>query len=125
MLGYAVVGTNDLEKSKGFYDAVLGEIGAKQMMPMDRGVMYGTGHPWLAVMTPFDGAPAAPGNGLMVGLMAPSRTAVDSVHAKALASGGTDEGGPGVRGDNPDGFYGAYFRDLDGNKLCVFRMGPA
>ncbi|WP_422396671.1 hypothetical protein [Sphingomonas ginsenosidivorax] len=53
-----------------------------------------------------------------------TRGDVDAIHAKALELGGTDEGAPGIRGDDPDGFYGAYFRDLDGNKLTVFRFGP-
>jgi predicted lactoylglutathione lyase len=56
----------------------------------------------------------------MVSLAAPSREVVDKVHKKALSLGATDEGAPGLRGDT---FYGAYFRDLDGNKFCVFKMG--
>jgi predicted lactoylglutathione lyase len=69
---------------------------------------------------PYDGEAAHPGNGLMVALTAPSREVVDQILAEALASGGRDEGAPGER---MPGFYGAYFRDPDGNKLCVFMMG--
>jgi predicted lactoylglutathione lyase len=62
----------------------------------------------------------------MVALVLKERRQVDALHAKALALGGTDEGAPGVRGsEGPQAFYGAYFRDLDGNKLCAFRIGPA
>jgi predicted lactoylglutathione lyase len=62
----------------------------------------------------------------MVALVLKERSQVDALHAKALALGGTDEGAPGVRGaEGPQAFYGAYFRDLDGNKLCAFRIGPA
>jgi predicted lactoylglutathione lyase len=72
------------------------------------------------VCTPFDEQPASVGNGMMVALKAGSPEQVDQIHALALAHGGADEGAPGPRGP---GFYGAYFRDLDGNKLCVFKMG--
>jgi predicted lactoylglutathione lyase len=62
----------------------------------------------------------------MVALVLEERRQVDGFHAKALALGGTDEGAPGLRGpEGPQAFYGAYFRDLDGNKLCAFRIGPA
>ena len=61
----------------------------------------------------------------MIALLADSRAQVQQLHAKALALGGADEGAPGLRGDDSNGFYGAYFRDLDGNKLCVFRIGAA
>ncbi len=125
MLGYATLGTNDLDQAKKFYDVLLQPLGAKQIMPLERGVLYGTEHPTLGIMKPFDGGRASPGNGPMVALMAPTREVVDAMHATALKLGGQDEGPPGIRGPNPDGFYGAYFRDLDGNKLCVFRMGPA
>ncbi|MDX2159520.1 MAG: hypothetical protein SFW09_23690 [Hyphomicrobiaceae bacterium] len=60
----------------------------------------------------------------MVAFAAGSRANVDAIHAKALALGGSDEGKPGLRGpDGPQAFYGAYFRDLDGNKLCAFHVG--
>ena len=76
--------------------------------------------PCLAITTPHDGKPATVGNGGMVALRAPSKAAVDALHAKALALGGTDEGAPGPRSD---AFYAGYFRDLDGNKLNAFFMG--
>jgi predicted lactoylglutathione lyase len=74
----------------------------------------------LMAIKPFDGQPATPGNGTMIGLAAASREQVGAVHAKALALGAKDEGAVGPRGDT---FYGGYFRDLDGNKLVVFCMG--
>ena len=62
----------------------------------------------------------------MIAIVLDERAKVDAMHAAALAAGGNDEGAPGVRGeDGPQAFYGAYFRDLDGNKLCAFRVGPA
>jgi catechol 2,3-dioxygenase-like lactoylglutathione lyase family enzyme len=122
MIGYAMVGTNDMEKAKTFYDAVLGELGAQRSFGGERMQFYGTGPtaPGLAVCKPHDGKAASFGNGTMIALAAPSRDAVEKAHAKALASGGSDEGAPGLRGET---FYGAYFRDLDGNKLCVFKKG--
>ena len=75
--------------------------------------------PALSVTVPFDGKPATVGNGVMVALVMDSTDKVDALHAKALELGGTDEGAPGPRGD---GFYAAYFRDLDGNKLNAFCM---
>jgi len=122
MIGYVTVGTNDLEKAKAFYDSLLGELGGKRTMTMDRMQFYGAGNgPMVAVCKPYDEMPATGGNGTMISLSAASREAVDKVHAKALAGGAKDEGAPGLRGDT---FYGGYFRDLDGNKLCVFTMKP-
>ncbi len=130
MIGYVTLGTNDLERARGFYDALLGEIGATRKMefPETGFTLYGTGNraPGLAVTRPYDGQPATVGNGNMAALAMPSREMVDRLHAKALELGGTDEGAPGLRTPEGQGaFYGAYFRDLDGNKLCAFRMGPA
>jgi len=130
MIGYTTLGTNDLGRAHGFYDALLGEIGARRVMefPDQNGfTLYGTGarSPGLAVTRPYDGGPAQPGNGTMTALAMDSREKVDRLHARALELGGSDEGAPGLRG--PDGeraFYGAYFRDLDGNKLCAFCIGP-
>jgi predicted lactoylglutathione lyase len=122
MIGYATIGSNDLEKAKAFYDVVLAELGGKRTMTMDRMQGYGApgGGAMLAVCRPYDEKPAASGNGPMIALAAPSRELVDKTYKTALANGGTDEGPPGLRGET---FYGAYFRDLDGNKLCVFNMG--
>ena len=129
MIGYATIGTNDIGKAQGFYDDLLGTIGLKRLMEMDSGfTMYGSsfGQPALVVTPPHDGGAAAPGNGNMIAVPMQERAQVDALHAKALALGGSCEGAPGVRGEEgPQAFYGAYFRDLDGNKLCAFRVGPA
>ena len=123
MIGYVVLGTNDLERSAAFYDELLAEIGATRQMDFD-----GRGYAWgatmesvmLCVMSPFDGEPATIGNGTMTAIAVASREDVDRVYAKALALGGTDEGAPGSRSEGGDGFYVAYFRDLEGHKLDVF-----
>ena len=129
MIGYVTLGSNDLEKSRAFYDALMPVVGAGRIMEFgDNFTMYGTGlgKPALAVCKPYDGNPATAGNGNMASLVVDSRAKVDGLHAKALELGGSCEGPPGVRGDEgPGAFYGAYFRDPDGNKLAAFRIGPA
>ncbi len=121
MIGYITLGTSDLQRAASFYDALLSVLGAERAMEMDHIIAWGTsdGQTMLCAAKPHDGNAASSGNGTMVALTAPSREIVDQVHAKAMELGSKDEGAPGLRGNN---FYGAYFRDLDGNKLCVFRM---
>jgi catechol 2,3-dioxygenase-like lactoylglutathione lyase family enzyme len=129
MIGYVTLGTDDLDRSRAFYDALFAELGASRLMELDSGfTLYGTGwgKPGVAVTRPHDGGPASAGNGNMVSLVVDGRDKVDRLHSKALELGGSDEGPPGLRGPEGDrAFYGAYFRDPDGNKFCVFRMGPA
>ena len=122
MVGYTTLGTNDLPRALTFFDALLGEFGAKQMMNNGRIVIYGKefGNGMFAICTPFNKEKATPGNGVMIALNMETTEAVDKLHAKALALGAQDEGAPGQRGP---GFYGAYFRDFDGNKFCGFKMG--
>lgn len=122
MIGYAVIGSNDIPRALAFYDALLGEVGGKQMLDLgERGCIYaaGRGKPMLAVMRPYDGNAATVGNGMMVALAADDRAMVDRLHAKALSLGATDEGAPGPRGGDNSPAYFAYFRDLDGNKLAA------
>ena len=97
--------------------------GAKRRLESERMVFWsaGRGTAQLAVITPYDKKSATPGNGTMVSLNVDTPAKVDAVHKKALQLGGKDEGAPGARTDT---FYGAYFRDLDGNKLAVFCMTP-
>lgn len=123
MLGYVTIGTNDVEKAAPFYDAVLGKLGAKRVRSSDRGIVYGETGMEVLLVRPFNGEAASPGNGPMTALKAPTRAMVDEVYALALGLGGSDEGAPGTRGRESSNFYGAYFRDPEGNKLCVFRMG--
>ena len=129
MIGYVTIGSNDLEKSRTFYDALMPVIGAGRIMEFgDNFTMYGTGlnRPGLAICKPYDGNSAQAGNGNMASIACDSRAKVDEFYAKAIALGGTDEGPPGVRGEEgPNAFYGAYFRDPDGNKLAAFRIGAA
>ncbi|MCB1686262.1 MAG: VOC family protein [Pseudomonadales bacterium] len=121
MIGYVTIGTKDMAKATAFYDALLAELGAKQLMGMDRIKFYGTapGSPMLAICLPYDEKPQNPGNGNMVAIPGGSRPNVDKLYAKAISLGATDEGEPGER---MPVFYGAYVRDPDGNKLCFYDM---
>ena len=123
MIGYVVLGTNDLPRAATFYDALLGEIGLTRQMDFgERGYAWGENMDavMLCIMTPFDEKPATVGNGTMTAIGVNSRDEVERIHAKALELGGEDEGAPGLRAEGGDGFYAAYFRDLDGHKLDVF-----
>lgn len=121
MIGYTTIGAADLNRALAFYDDLLAELGGKRVMETRNGQIYGFAQgPLFGVTKPFDGQPQHCGNGNMIALRCPSKEKVDLLHARALSLGGRDEGAPGDRGG---GFYGAYFRDLDGNKLCVFTMG--
>jgi len=124
MLSVARYGTRDFERAKHFYDAIAGLLGASRVLDRPEVAGYRAASGGMVLIgKPFAGEASA-GNGTQLGMEAPSRAAVDAVHAKALELGGVCEGPPGVRGPDPNGFYGAYFRDLDGNKLLVFRYGP-
>ncbi|MBO9576298.1 MAG: VOC family protein [Sphingobium sp.] len=128
MIGYTLFGTNDLDRAKGFYDALFSAIGVGRAWEGPRSVGWGPdwSKPIFGIGTPFDGTPANVGNGTMIALVQPSRAQVDLLHAKVLELGGACEGAPGLRGDEgPQAYYGAYARDLDGNKICFFRVGPA
>jgi catechol 2,3-dioxygenase-like lactoylglutathione lyase family enzyme len=119
MIGYALVGTKHLERAAAFYDEVLGVLGAKRAMQMERLVSWRTGpdDAGFGVCLPYDGQAASVGNGTMIALAASSPEQVKAIYNKAIALGGKDEGAPGARFGT---FYAAYFRDLDGNKLNAF-----
>ena len=129
MIGYSTIGTNDLQKARAYYDELFGSIGATRLMEFPEGfTLYGTGwgKPGVAVTPPYNKEKATAGNGNMIAMPMDSREKVDAFYAKALELGGSCEGPPGLRG--PEGhraFYGAYFRDPEGNKFCAFRIGPA
>ncbi len=121
MIGYVTLGTRDLKRAAGFYDAIAQELGVGRMMENDTFIAWGKpgGGAGLGITKPFDGKPATVGNGVMVAFEAKDKAQVDRLHQLALSLGGTDEGAPGPRGE---GFYAGYFRDLDGNKLNAFVM---
>ena len=120
MIGYVLMGTNDLARAASFYDALVGEMGGRRKLELERSILWGRdkGAPIFGVITPFDGKAATPGNGFTLALRVDSYAAVDTLHAKALTLGAMDDGAPGARGTGK--FYGAYFRDLDGNKVVLY-----
>ena len=129
MIGYVTLGANDLDRQRSFYADLLATIGAKQLMREEESgfTVFGVdfGQPAIAVTRPHNGEPATVGNGNMVALTMDTRDKVDAMHASALSLGGSCDGPPGLRGgEGPMAFYAAYFRDPEGNKLCVYKLGP-
>ena len=120
MFTHVTVGTNDLNRARKFYDAVLAPLGYKRIRDLgDRGAAWGVDREEFIVLTPADGKAATSANGGTVSFSAPSRAAVAAFHAAALAQGGKDEGAVGPRGFWPNAYAG-YCRDLDGNKLAAY-----
>ena len=123
MIGYVMVGTNDLNRATRFYDATLAPLGLVQVKRVETFTAYAPEAAKDAiefyVTTPFDQRPATPGNGTMVALAAPTMQALEQFHSAGLQSGGGDEGAPGPREESSDICY-AYVRDFDGNKICAF-----
>ncbi len=121
MIGYVTLGTNDMKRAAKYYDALLGELGAKRLMDYGTFIVWGTSkdRAALAITEPHDKKPATVGNGVMVAIDARKPEKVHAMYDKAMALGSADEGAPGPRGD---GYYCGYFRDPDGNKLNFFCM---
>lgn len=124
MIGYVTLGTNNFSKAAEFYDALLGEIGAGRFMEEEGFIAWAVkpDEPALSIIKPFDKQAASVGNGTMIALNVATTDDVDRLYKKAIELGGTCEGPAGPRGE---GFYGGYFRDLDGNKLNFFAIPTA
>jgi catechol 2,3-dioxygenase-like lactoylglutathione lyase family enzyme len=121
MFSHIMVGSNDLDRSKKFYDAVLGALGANPGFQDDKGrVFWMTPTGVFAISKPIDGQPATCANGATIGFACKDAAQADAWHAAGVANGGTAiEDPPGVR-EGPTGkMYLAYLRDPDGNKLCA------
>ncbi|NQZ83126.1 MAG: VOC family protein [Colwellia sp.] len=123
MIGYVTLGTNQFDKAVTFYDQLFATIGAGRFLENEQFVAWTASpeKPGIAITHPFDGQPATVGNGTMVAITLDSTDKVDAFYKKAIELGATCEGKPGLRGEM-SGFYAAYFRDLDGNKLNAFNM---
>ena len=124
MFSHIMVGANDMEASKAFYDATLGALGYDEGFYDDNGrVFYMTPTGIFALTPPIDGNPATPGNGCTIGFAVPNPEAADAWHAAGVASGGeTCEEPPGVREGGLGKLYLAYLRDPAGNKLCALHQ---
>jgi catechol 2,3-dioxygenase-like lactoylglutathione lyase family enzyme len=124
MISHVFIGTNDQERAIQFYSTIMDALGWRRRVSETTPHLAiwqppETTRPFFVVGPPYDGHEAQPGNGGMVALMTPDRPSVDRAFAAAIEAGGTSEGDPGPRPHYHANYYGAYFRDLDGNKLCV------
>lgn len=125
MFSHVMVGANDLERAKSFYDALLGTLGVPPAMVDRHRIFYRTPTGVFSVSLPIDGKPATFANGGTIGFACSSSEQAAAWHAAGIANGGaTCEEPPGVREGGMGKMYLAYLRDPDGNKLCaVHRVG--
>lgn len=124
MLSHVFVGVGDFRRAFEFYSKVLAAIGLELRFRDDARPWAGwklkdQARPLFLIGAPYDGEAAAPGNGQMIAFLAQDRATVKSVYAEAIARGASCEGPPGPRPHYHEHFFGAYFRDPDGNKICV------
>lgn len=124
MLSHVHIGVTDFERALSFYTRIMQELGyplkfIERETPWAGWKPKTAERPLFLIGHPYDGGPASPGVGQMVALLAPDREAVDRCYAAAIRMGAQSEGEPGSRPRYHLDFYGAYFRDLDGNKLCA------
>ncbi|MEL6839211.1 MAG: VOC family protein [Pseudomonadota bacterium] len=131
MIAYVTVGVDDITRAERFYSAFLPALGYEveeyhgdlsYALPKQPGQLVAL--PEFYVKSPFDGAPAAAGNGSMVAFEAQNQKQVRDLHAAALAAGGSDEGAPGFRASYGPNFYVGYLRDPQGNKIALFSSNP-
>lgn len=127
MFSHMMVGSNDIDRSKKFYDALFGAIGGKEAVTDPKGrLMYFHNGGIFMVSAPIDGQPACHANGGTIGFAMETPAQADAWHAAGVANGGTAiEEDPGIREGNGMKLYLAYLRDPDGNKLCALHRVPA
>lgn len=124
MFSHIHLGTSDFARAVDFYTPLMAELGlvlkfcdpAREWAGWQR---PDAARPLFLIGRPYDRGAARPGNGPMTAFLAEDRATVDRVHALALSLGGQDDGAPGLRPHYHPDYYGAYFRDPDGNKICV------
>jgi len=116
---HVVLGTNNLDKARTFYDRALAPLGMKRQMDLETASLWGAAAPELMITKPRDGKSATASNGMTIGFSAPNNAAVDKFHSEALAAGGKCEGPPGPRANAGPNAYAAYVRDTDGNKIVA------
>ncbi len=121
MFSHVMLGASDVEKSKTFYDAILGALGYEPGVMDDKGRVFWMNKTGIfSISKPIDGEPACNGNGSTLGFSAASTEAANAWHAAGLANGGTDcEDPPGAREGTTGSLYLAYLRDPSGNKICA------
>ena len=129
MISHVHIGVTDFDRALAFYAPIMQALGyplkfSDPLTPWAGWRPAADERPLFLIGRPFDGEAAEPGRGQMIALLAPDRASVARCHALALAAGGADEGAPGLRPHYHADFYGAYFRDPDGNKICVCHHRP-
>ena len=129
MFSHIFMGVSDFERAFAFYSAVLGDLQLElrfhePQRPWAGWHAPGGARPLFVISKPFDGLPHQAGNGQMVAFAAKDRATVRTAYRTALRLGGRSEGGPGLRPEYHANYYGAYFRDTEGNKICVVSHGP-
>jgi len=117
MIHHVSLGTNNVARSRAFYDAVLDVLGLRLPKASDDSVDYGISQVMFSLETPVDGNPASAGNGVHIAFEAGSRSMVDEFHRIGLQHGDTDAGAPGLRSQYDPHYYGAFILDPDGNKI--------
>ena len=122
VLSHVSLGTNDYDRAKAFYDAVLATLQIRCVMDFPGGAGYGRAFPEFWIQRPHDGGAASVGNGVHVSFLANSIDEVKAFHARAIELGGSDDGAPGYRKEYTDNYYAAFVRDLDGNKIEAMLM---
>ncbi len=125
MFSHIMIGTNDLDKAKAFYDKLLGTLGVSPGVVDRHRIFYRTKTGTFSVSKPIDGKPATPANGGTIGFLAASPEEADAWHTTGIANGGTTcEEPPGIREGGGVKLHIAYLRDPDGNKLCALYRLP-
>jgi catechol 2,3-dioxygenase-like lactoylglutathione lyase family enzyme len=126
MFSHVMIGTNDLDKAKAFYDALLGTLDVRPAKVDRHRIFYFTKTGTFSVSKPINGQPATPANGGTIGFAANSPEQADAWHAAGIANGATScEEPPGIREGAAGKLYLAYLRDPDGNKICAMHRLPA
>lgn len=117
VISHVSIGTNDYEKARAFYDAVMPTVGASVLMEHPNAAAYGRKFPEFWVATPHDGEPASIGNGFHIGFIADNKEQVHAFYDAAIAAGATCDGPPGPRPLYGEPYYGCFVRDPEGHKI--------
>ena len=129
MFSHVFIGVSDFDRALAFYRALMPVLGIRERFceperPWAAWQSHPEPRPLFVIGKPYDQWPHDPGNGQMIAFLAKSRAIVDAAYAVALETGGTAEGAPGLRPEYHANYYGAYFRDTEGNKICVACHAP-
>lgn len=122
MIHHVSLGTNDLSKSRKFYDPVMEVLGLRLLLAEERSINYGVGDITFSIELPWNGETASAGNGIHIAFAARDRNMVQKFYAVALQNGGADDGAPGLRPEYDANYYAAFIRDPDGNKIEAVTM---